>query len=192
MKSKTKLFAFILLAISLVFASPVYASKVDDNPSSEEVRVPEKKKLGREVLLNEKIPMPIAHQDFLYNQCEAKNIDFKKALAIIRLESGFNEKNVSGNTYGYFQIHEMHHNKLASRHNTAPAPLDPYINIKWGTSLISDLYRTFESEGLTGDKLDRAVLSAFNKGEGGFRRTGEATKFINIYNNNLNWINSKY
>lgn len=189
MNPKTKMFTILLACIMLFISKPAYA---DSKPNEKEIKTPVKKELTKEELLNPKIPMPIEHQDFLHLLCTEKNIDFKKTMAIIRLESRFNQNNVSGKTYGYFQVHQMHHANLARDHKTAIAPLNPYINLKWGTTMVSNLYRSFENQGLSGDKLDRAVLSAFNKGIGGYKRTGEATKFINIYNQHLNWINTQY
>lgn len=190
MKPKTRNFIIFLIGI-LVFSSiPVYgeANKVID----EEVKKQAEKVLSKEDLLNPKIPMNLKHQNYLYHLCQTKDLDYMKTLAVIRLESKFNPNTVSSNTYGYMQIHKMHHDSLAKEHGTLVAPLDPYANLNWGTTMLSNLYRTFEREGLSGSSLDRAVLSAFNKGEYGYRRTGEATKFIEIYRSNLDWIKNQY
>ncbi len=194
MKDNTRLFTMVLASSVLLNTGMVFADQGKENQEVIDLVHMEQieQKPSKEELLNPNIPMPMEHQDYLYLMCERKNLDFLKTLAIIRHESSFNHLNANNSTFGYMQIHKMHHARLAKDHNTAVAPLNPYININWGTSMLANLYRTFEKEGLSGEKLDRAVLSSYNKGEFGYRRTGEATKFINRNKEHLNWIKSQY
>lgn len=156
-----------------------------------EAELVEENKDMEKKLISSKIPMDIAHQDYLYRMCEKRDLDYVKTLGLVRHESGFNPDSNNGTTFGYMQIHKMRHEKLSKQLKTANAPLNPYINLNWGTKMLEDLYRTFEKEGYKGDKLDRAVWSAYNKGEYGFRNTGEATAFINRNYKHIKWVENK-
>ncbi len=146
---------------------------------------------ARDNLISEKIPMKIEHQIHLYNLCVDRNLDYIKTLALVQTESTFNPNAASRSNFGYMQINRVNHNRLAKNLKTANAPLDPYINLNWGTKMLEDLYRKYEGLGYEGDKLDRAVWSSYNKGEGGFKRTGEATHYINKNYKHINEIRNK-
>lgn len=133
------------------------------------------------------IGMAKEHQEFLYNLCKEKNLDYLKVLAIIKHESQFNSQNISKTgDYGYMQINKGNHKRLAKALNTPNKPLDPHINIKWGTYMLDDLYTSWRKQGISDktkegeafSKLDRYVLSSYNKGVAGFKKYGEATKYI--------------
>jgi len=125
------------------------------------------------------IPMPIAHQEYLYDLCMERGLDYKKALAIIQHESVYNSYIVSDtNDYGYFQINTVNHERLANTLQTANNPLDPYININWGTYMLSDLYEYWSKQGITGDALDVYVWSSYNKGLTGFKKYGPADEYV--------------
>lgn len=138
------------------------------------------------------IPMPIEHQKYLYNLCEQRNIDYVKALAILKHESQFKANNVSStNDYGYMQINKGNHKWLAGELGTANAPLDPYVNMNWGTHMLGTLYSQYRAKGLSGEALDRATWSAYNKGVAGYNKYGEATRYIQRTKNEIQWINNK-
>lgn len=133
------------------------------------------------------IGMAKEHQEFLYNLCKEKKIDYLKVLAIIKHESQFNSQKISKTgDYGYMQINKGNHKHLAKTLNTPNKPLDPHINIKWGTYMLDDLYVSWRKQGISDktkegevfSKLDRYVLSSYNKGVAGFKKYGEATKYI--------------
>jgi soluble lytic murein transglycosylase-like protein len=135
------------------------------------------------------INMPKEHQDFLYDQCKKYNLDFHKVMALISLESSFNKDIISEtNDYGYMQINLVNHDWLSETTETKNNPLDPYINIKWGTYLLNELYRMWGEkeidssikEGEIFSKLDEYVMSSYNKGVNGFKNTGLAEQYIEV------------
>lgn len=125
------------------------------------------------------IPMPEDHQRYLFEKCEERGLDYQKALALIKHESNFNQNAVSDtNDYGYFQINEINRKDMARKLDTADSPLNPIINIEWGTYMLSDLYMYWEERGLSGQELDHHVWSSYNKGINGFAEHGFAVKYI--------------
>lgn len=133
------------------------------------------------------IKMEKSHQEFLYNMCKEKGLDYLKVLALIKHESQFDSHAIgNGNNYGYMQINKVNHKNLAKILQTKNAPLDPYVNIKWGTYMLSELYKSWKNAGISNEvkdgevfsKLDRYVLSSYNRGMTGFKKYGEATKYI--------------
>lgn len=183
MSRKFKRLLFLTIAILLIIGSKVYGQNLEDTTNNQ---------LKREDLISKNIPMDIKYQVHLYNLTKDRNLDYVKTLAIIKHESSFNPNAIGGgNNYGYMQINRVNHANLSKILKTANAPLNPYINLNWGTYMLEKLYRKFEAQGLTGDKLDRAVWSAYNKGEGGYKRTGEATKYIQKTKADIKWIENK-
>lgn len=133
--------------------------------------------------------MPIEHQKYLYDLCVKRDLDYIKTLALIKLESNFNPNNISRtNDYGYMQINRGNHNHLSKNLNTQNDGLNPYINMNWGTYMLSNLYDSYAHQGLTGERLDRSTWSAYNKGVAGFKRHGEATGYINKLYKEEKWI----
>ncbi|MEX3623604.1 transglycosylase SLT domain-containing protein [Viridibacillus arvi] len=135
---------------------------------------------------NPNINMPIEHQEYLYQKSVEKNLDYKKLLALIETESSFNSNIVSNtNDYGYFQINKINHERLATTLNTPNEPLDPYINIDWGTYMLSDLYEYWTEQGIQGQSLDHHVWSSYNKGITGFKKYGAANYYISTIEEHL-------
>lgn len=126
------------------------------------------------------LPMPYEHQKYLYEMTKKRGLDYKETLAFIGHESEFNPNAQGANNYGYFQISSVNHSSLASKLGTKVTPFDPYVNINWGTYMISELYKKYGNKD--------AVLSAYNKGEGGYAKTGKATAYIQKHNQVLNKI----
>lgn len=145
------------------------------------------------------IPMSKEHQKYLFDKCSERNLVYEKVLALIKHESVFNPDNVSHNIkkttsvvngetytvetllssdYGYFQINTINHEYLAEKLDTPLDPLDPYINIEWGTYFLSNLYEYWTEQGREGVDLEEAVLSSYNKGITGYKKTGKASKYI--------------
>lgn len=129
---------------------------------------------------NSDIPMPLEHQQFLFEKCVERGLDYKRALAVIKHESNFNQ-NAIGFTedYGYFQVNEINRETMSQTLDTPDSPLNPYINIEWGTFILSDLYAYWEAQGMTGQELDHSVWSSYNKGITGFKKYGPAQNYIN-------------
>lgn len=154
----------------------------------------EEEKLREDELKNgftydESIPMPEEHQKYLHELCKERGLDYLKTLSIIGLESNFNSNLISKTRdYGYMQINKVNHNNLTKTLKTENNPLDPYININWGTHMLEDLYNKWTAEGISDEvkegevfsELDKYVMSSYNKGVNGFRKNGMATRYIGL------------
>lgn len=134
------------------------------------------------------IPMSKKEQEYLYQKVVDRDLDYESTLATIFQESSFRSDVVDEGNYGYFQVNRVNHSSLAKTLKTPNTPLDPFVNINWGTYMISNLYQKYEKQGLEGRELLEAVLSAYNKGEGGYSRTGKATKYIEKHDQSLKYI----
>lgn len=137
----------------------------------------------------EKIDMPKEHQEYLQKLCRERNLDYTKILAIIALESNFNSQLISEtNDYGYMQVNKVNHERMAKTLGTRNAPLDPYVNLNWGTYLLAELYDKWRAEGIsdkvkdgeTFSQLDKYVMSSYNKGINGFKKYGMASRYISL------------
>ncbi|MGE5614915.1 MAG: hypothetical protein ACM3XR_10985 [Bacillota bacterium] len=124
------------------------------------------------------IPMKKEHQQLLWECCREKGLDYIDMLALISLESNFNEK-CSNNRYkGYFQISTIHAATLSKALKTPNKPLDGAVNIKWGTTLFSWILADKRVAGLEGKaKLD-AALSIYQRGAGGYDKYGLNKEYL--------------
>jgi Transglycosylase SLT domain len=130
-------------------------------------------------IYNENIPMPKEHQEYLYELCEERGLDYQKTLAVIQHESVFDANAVNEtNDYGYFQVNLVNHQELSEKLNTDNSPLNPYVNMNWGTFMLADLYSYWGEKGFRGETLDEVVWSSYNKGITGFKNNGHATTYI--------------
>lgn len=130
-------------------------------------------------IYNANIPMPKEHQEYLYKLCKKRHLNYQKTLAVIKHESSFDPNVINEtNDYGYFQINLVNHEDLTNKLHTENSPLNPYVNMNWGTYMLADLYSYWGEEGFTGKRLDEVVWSSYNKGITGFRNKGDATKYI--------------
>lgn len=137
------------------------------------------------------ISMPAAQQKYLYNLSKQRGLNYAEMLAFIKHESSFNPKARGGSNYGYFQINKVNHARLTKTLKTKNAPFDPYVNMNWGTYMISDLYKKYQRKGLRGTALKNAVLSAYNRGEGGYAKYGVAKSYVNKHNQCLSYIKAR-
>ncbi|MDF2880028.1 MAG: soluble lytic murein transglycosylase and like regulatory protein [Clostridiaceae bacterium] len=142
----------------------------------------------KEDIYNENIPMPREHQEYLYELCKERGLDYKITLAVLKHESQFDANVIADRDYGYMQINLINHKYLSELLGTANKPLDPYININWGTYMLSDLYEYWESNGLTGKELEESVLSSYNKGITGYKRGGKAMVYLEKIENEKTFI----
>ena len=129
-----------------------------------------------------KVPLPKAQQQYLYQMTKQRGLDYKETLAVMLHESNMKAKAKGGNNYGYFQINKVNHKNLAKITKTKNQPYDPYVNMNWGTYMLSDLQKKYQKKGYKGTALKEATLSAYNKGETGFKKYGKATAYIKKHN----------
>jgi hypothetical protein len=139
---------------------------------------------------NSNIPLDSDIQQYLYDLCVQRNLDYKMCLAMIKHESGFNAKALGGGSnYGLFQINKCNHKSLSSALNTENKPFDAKTNINWGTYILSCLFEKYSSS-YSDEDLLKAVLSAYNRGEGGFAKYGFAKSYIKEYYEALEVVTS--
>jgi LysM repeat protein len=143
-------------------------------------------------IYNPKVPLKKEQQEYLYKLTQERGLDYKKTLAVIKTESTFNPNAHGGNNYGLMQINKVNHASLAKKLKTANKPYDPYVNMNWGTSMLSDLYKYWKGRGLTGAKLDQYVWSSYNRGLGGAKKYGIKASYVNKMNSNVKYINNLF
>ena len=131
---------------------------------------------------SKKVPLPKAQQQYLYKLTKQRGLDYKETLAVMLHESNMKANAKGGTNYGYFQINKVNHKNLAKITKTKNKPYDPYVNMNWGTYMLSDLQKKYKKKGYKGVALKEATLSAYNKGEGGFKKYGKATAYIKKHN----------
>lgn len=127
------------------------------------------------------IPMKKEHQKLLWEYCRERKLDYIDMLALISLESNFNEKSSTKKYKGYFQISTAHGPNLSKTLKTPNKPLDGAININWGTAMFSWILADKRVKGLEGKKLRDAALSIYHRGTGGYDRYGLSKSYLEKY-----------
>lgn len=128
-------------------------------------------------------------QELIYNKCQERNLDYLKVLGLIHHESKFEINSISStNDYGLFQINKINHIALAKQLETKNEPLDPKINIEWGTYLLCNLYDYWKEKGISEEELDYYVWSSYNKGLTGFKKYGSAKEYIENINKSITYL----
>ncbi len=168
-----------------------------ETPKVEVPKVEEKKEVAKPTpsddgIYNSKIDMPKAHQEYLYKLCQERGLDYKEMLAIIKHESQFKSNCITDRDYGYFQVNKVNHADLAKKLKTANAPLDPYVNINWGTYMMSNIYKYWSNNGHSGRDLDQLAWSEYNQGHTGLQKWGLATKYIAKVDNEKRFVDNTF
>lgn len=127
------------------------------------------------------IPMKKEHQQLLWDCCKQKSLDYIDMLALISLESNFNEKCSNQRYKGYFQISTVHATNLIKALNTPNKPLDGAVNIKWGTTLFSWILADKRVKKLEGKEKRDVALSIYQRGAGGYDKYGLNKKYLEKY-----------
>lgn len=127
------------------------------------------------------IPMKKEHQKLLWDCCQERNLDYIDMLALISLESNFDEKCVNGTHKGYFQLSAANAANLSKTLGTENKPLDGKINIIWGTAYYSWILAGDRVKGLEGKALRDAALSIYQRGSGGYDKYGLSYSFLQKY-----------
>ena len=197
-KYRRKLVQITMLS-GLIVASNVIIKNVDFSSDKQaEAEKPKTETAEFSALSTEKAPepqvfvyqkdiaMPYEHQRYLFDRSLELDLDYYKLLALIETESGFDYKAIgTTDDYGYFQINKMNHEDLAKKLSTPNEPLNPFINIEWGTYILADLYEYWSGEGYKGKELDRLVWSSYNKGITGHLENGPAETYVSKIETNL-------
>lgn len=128
-----------------------------------------------------KITMEKEHQKLLWDYCKKRNLDYIDMLALISVESNFNEKCSSKKCKGYFQISTTHGLNLSKTLKTLNKPLDGAININWGTAMYSWILADERVKDMEGKELRDAALSIFQRGSGGYDKYGINNSYLKKY-----------
>ncbi len=138
----------------------------------------------------EKIPMKKEHQKLLWEYCKNRKLSYIDMLALISVESNFNEKcsSASGTYKGYFQLGKGHWANLAKTLGTANNPLDGAISIKWGTAFYSWILQDKRVKDLPEEKKRDVALSIYQRGPIGYDKYGLSTAYLKAYYNKRNKV----
>lgn len=183
--------------VSDVSVQPIEQPELKKVEEKVEEKVEAKKEVAKTTpsddgIYSSKIDMPKAHQEYLYKLCQERGLNYKKMLAIIKHESQFNPNCITDRDYGYFQVNKSNHAELAKALNTANAPLDPYINLNWGTYMISNIYKYWSKNGHAGRDLDQLAWSEYNEGHRGLQKWGLATNYIKKVDSEKQFVDSAF
>lgn len=127
------------------------------------------------------IPMIKEHQKLLWDHCRERGLDYIDMLALISLESNFNEKCSSKKCKGYFQISSVHHKNLSKTLKTENNPLDGAISINWGTAMYSWILADKLVRDLEGKEQRDVALSIYQRGSGGYKKYGLNKSYLKKY-----------
>lgn len=107
-------------------------------------------------------------QRYTYNMCKRYGVPYETMLALMYVESGYNENAISStNDYGICQINICNYNYL-NRNLGITDLLNVYDNIKAGTYWIARYYKSW-GKYCDGELLERNALNAYNFGDAGYR-----------------------
>lgn len=133
------------------------------------------------------IPLDIKLQRYIYKLCKEKDIPYEITLAIIKTESDFNpnliHKNSNGTVdKGLMQINSVHL-KWCKELGISDL-LDPYQNVDFGTTMLSNIYNKHKSIHKT--------MMVYNMGTAGAERNWKVGRGSTVYSrkvvNNINII----
>ncbi|MEH6943202.1 transglycosylase SLT domain-containing protein [Bacillus sp. JJ722] len=190
-KHKSNFFKFMTIIITTLILTFIIDTKFNHKVEAATTSPNKNAQVQAKFSYSKAIPLSYNEQKYLYDLSVKRGLDYKEMLAVIKHESSFNKKAKGGTNYGYFQINKVNHASLAKKLKTKVAPYDPYVNMNWGTYMLAGLTNKYKKKGLKGNALKDAVLSAYNKGEGGYARTGKAVAYIKKHNQCLAYIKAR-
>lgn len=131
------------------------------------------------------IPLKKEHQKLLWDYCKERELDYIDMLALIALESNFDEKckSSSGRYQGYFQVSKIHWESLSETLDTPNAPLDGAVNINWGTRMYSWILMDERVKNLEGNAQRDVALSIYQRGSAGYNKSGLSKTYLKVFYN---------
>jgi hypothetical protein len=151
-------------------------------PPGIEVKDEDDKKNDENLWYKSQNPMKKEHQKLLWDYCKKRDLNYIDMLALIYTESNFEEKCSSSKCYGYFQISKGNCANLANTLKTKNKPFDGAININWGTAMYSWILADKRVKDLEGNKKRDVALSIYQRGTGGYDKSGISTSFLKVFN----------
>lgn len=139
------------------------------------------------------LPLKPEYQQFLYETCNAYEIDYEVALAVIRLETEgtydptFVTEGENGRGQGLFQIFTLWEDWYAELAGLSTYDVfDPYDNIRMGVAGLAFYQAYWVQQGITSDELTICTLNSYNAGLRSFERYIHKTGSIHRgYSNNI-------
>lgn len=156
------------------------ALELDSVTTSEAIKV-QKPENNESLWYSSEISMKKEHQKLLWDYCQKRDLNYIDMLALISLESNFDEKCSSGKCKGYFQISTGHGANLSKTLKTLNKPLDGAVNINWGTAMYSWILADKRLKGLEGKKQRDVALSIYQRGTGGYDKFGINKSYLKKY-----------
>lgn len=118
--------------------------------------------IGDEDFKTYDVKMLLTEQEYLFYLCKGYDIDYSLMMAVIQVESSFDNELVSStNDYGYMQINKMNHAELTKILGVTDY-LDPEQNMRAGCYIFRKLFEKYQQPNL--------VLMAYSMGETGAKR----------------------
>src|SRR3954469_7160456 len=117
----------------------------------------------------QELTLPLRHDDIIRQQAKEKDVDASLIAAVIYSESRFRDQTSTAGARGLMQITPESAQEIERLSGGTTFRLDdlsdPEINIRYGTFLLSELFRRYD-----GDVV--AVLAAYNAGPANVDRWG--------------------
>lgn len=115
------------------------------------------------------LPLSLELQEYTYEQCQKKNIEYALALAVMKVESDFDPREVSYNhsSKGIMQLNVNNTAKWLSEKNHIKKfdVFNPYHNIQCGIWYLDYLRSYWTDQGISDEAtLYRCVLGSYNMG----------------------------
>lgn len=180
----------------LVYPSPIKVTSTDSiqtpeqtatptpTPTPTQTQTPIKKQKKEKTPPDLNIPLDYDIQIYIYKQCQYDDDLYCFIMALIKQESGFDEKEVSStNDYGLMQINACNHDSLQDKYGKKNF-LDPYDNVYCGIRIIKGYLKEYEYKNL--------ALMAYNMGEGGARRLWKKGIYSSEYSRKVTEYYNKY
>lgn len=162
----------------------------DDAPQTEALPQTEEIPQTEEALSITEKPVyydcPLSHdlQDYIREQCDRKGVPMTLVLALIEVESSFQEDVISRtDDYGLMQINVINHGWLYEEYGITDF-LDPYNNILCGITILSQHYERYGDE--------TKVLMAYNMGAVGAKRRWDIGVYETPYTNKILSAKERY
>lgn len=133
------------------------------------------------------VPLSQEIQEFIYIECQNKDVEFELILGMIELESSFNADLVCKNDNGTQDRGLMQINSCRDKELTEQGYdnlLDPYQNIEVGITIIADLLHKYEDE--------HKALICYNMGESGGKRQFDKGVYTTAYSRKVIEYKNKY
>jgi len=124
------------------------------------------------------VPLDDDVLQYLFDECEYREVDPALVLAMCEVESGFDADAISKtNDYGLMQINAVNHKWLREHFGEAWRPLDAKDNLRAGIYVLAGYVGKYEDA--------HKALMAYNMGEGGARKQWRKGVYTSKYSRKI-------